>query len=459
MEQKTPEENPHTTQNEREKTRGSATHSHSHRNKRKERPVIPEPVSKQLAQLRQQYEDAGLTSKWEKGTRRYTLYPDEYYETELELLCGDMDPEQAVDTLRALGLYNRAILQRLDTVRAYQYLRSFDVYGRSGIRLGVPEGTTYAERVIAENPGTSIALEARFYIAGAPMQTRPERIDAYKEILEIDPNSTEALRALGSIFFRDDNPVEALRYYQEANRLDPNKSLFYLGETYEKLGDVKTAWVYHKKALAQGDAPLDSHGLKQTWLIKRHIEQIEAGDPVYKPVAQAPPPVPTEEHIDENSVKPHGLQEQTHHAKVLPDDPSWTEPTDASLPDARDDNDERKRAAAKAAQQAHEEFLRHQELSQKELDDFLQWAESIMNADSPMDTNNFLRKEMEAHLKGGQAQFEPDRIVRAFETMERYGQVDGMKRLQKVDPDLAKQVQHLLAEKRTPHDNKQQNRR
>ena len=67
-----------------------------------------------------------------------------------------------------------------------------------------------------------------------------------------------------------------------------------------------------------------------------------------------------------------------------------------------------------------------------------------------MDTNNFLMKEMEAHLKRGQPQFEPERIVRAFEIMERYGPAEGIKRLEKNDPEVAKQVQRLLAEKRPP---------
>ena len=48
---------------------------------------------------------------------------------------------------------------------------------------------------------------------------------------------------------------------------------------------------------------------------------------------------------------------------------------------------ERERAAA-AAKQAHADFVKYQELSQKELDDFLQWAETIMNADAPMDTSH-----------------------------------------------------------------------
>ena len=106
--------------------------------------------------------------------------------------------------------------------------------------------------------------------------------------------------------------------------------------------------------------------------------------------------------------------------------------------------------AIKYLKQAHADFVKYQELSQKELDDFLQWAETIMNADAPMDTNNFLMKEMEAHLKGGQPQFAPDRIIRAFETLERYSPAEGIKRLQKNDPDVAAQVQRLLSAKRKP---------
>ena len=100
--------------------------------------------------------------------------------------------------------------------------------------------------------------------------------------------------------------------------------------------------------------------------------------------------------------------------------------------------------------------LEHQELSQKGLGDFLQWTETIMNADAPMDTNNFLMREMEAHLKGNrQAHFLPHRIIRAFEMIEHYGPKDGIKQLQKKDPEVAAEIQRHLDEKHPLHRNTQ----
>ena len=452
MERKTPEETGHTTQTKQGKTRGSTTHSYSHRydNPRRKRQPIPQETSTRLDQLRLEYRDKIIdkrfyaSSAW--GDYEYDVYPDEYYEKELEILCGDMNPEDAADYLESIGFYSRALIERLDTVRAFQYLTALD---------DQPETRKYVERVIAENPGTAIELEARFYLADFVIkalnkESFAEKAQAYREILDIVPNSTEALSGLGITLFYGDMPAEAIPYLEKLNNLDPQHPAdIWLASSYEKLGDVKTAWVYYKKALANGHP--------QSWLLRRHIKAIEAGDPIFKPVLSAHEPVSIDAHVHEHTPHSHVPQERTHHAEVLPDDPPWTEPESTSPQDTSNDNDKRRRAAAEAAQQAHDDFLKHPELSQKELDDFLQWAETIMNADSPMDTNNFLMKEMEAHLKGGQAQFEPDRIVRAFETMERYGPAEGIKHLQKADPDLAKQVQQLLAEKRTPHQNKKQN--
>ena len=141
------------------------------------------------------------------------------------------------------------------------------------------------------------------------------------------------------------------------------------------------------------------------------------------------------------------------------DDTGWSEKRSPHSPSEQKTVDSERERAVAAAKRAHDDFLRHQELSQKEINDFLQWAETIMNAESPMDTNNFLMKEMEAHLKDGTATFDPERIIRAFEILERYGAKEGIKHLQKSDPDVAAQVQRLLAEKRTPHLNIKQSKK
>ncbi len=452
MERKTPEKTPQTKQRG---TRENATHSYSHRydNPRRKRQPIPQETSSSLEKLRLEYKDKIIEKRsFESsifGYCEYDVYPDEFYEKELEILCGDMNPEEAADYLESVGLYSSALIKRLDTVRAFQYL----------VALGSdrPETREYAERVIAENPGTTVELEARFYLADVVLPVTgslAERAKAYREILDIVPNSTEALYSLGFTLINDDKPAEAIPYLKKLNRLDPGAGNYDLGESYEKLGDVKTAWTYYKKALQALQAPQGrtSHAPPAVGC-RLHIEAIEAGDPIFKPVVQDPRVSVSSVPSHEPTMQHHGPQEQTHPTEVLPDDPLWAERESTSPQEAQDDNEERSRAAA-AARLAHEAFLIYQERSQKELDDFLQWAETIMNADSPMDTNNFLMKEMEAHLKGGQAQFDPDRIVRAFETMERYGAAEGIKRLQKADPDLAKQVQRLLSEKRTQHQNK-----
>ena len=454
MERKTPKETGHTTQTEQKRTRENATHSHSHthRNQRPKRQYLPQETVTSLRKLKFQYKDKIIERRsYESpllGFCEYDVYPDEYYEKVLEILCGDMNPEEAANYLESVGRYSPALLKRLDTVRAFQYLEA----------LGdIPETREYAERVIAENPGTPIELEARYYIADVlpwRKDSYAEKAQAYREILEIEPNSIRALGLLGSILIEDDKPVEAILYARRLNRLNPEAGYYTLGEAYEKLGDVKTAWTYYKKAL-QGRAYHSPTAVG----IRRHIAQIEAGDPIYKPISQEirVPASSVSTHASEHPTENPETQKHTYHTEVFPDDHPRTEPESASPQDIRTDNDERRRAAVEAAQKTHDDFLQYQELLQKELDDFLQWAEIIMNADSPMNTDDFLMKEMEAHLKGGQAQFEPERIIRAFETMERYGQNEGMKRLQKNDPELAKQVRSLLSEKRSPHN--QQKRR
>ena len=80
---------------------------------------------------------------------------------------------------------------------------------------------------------------------------------------------------------------------------------------------------------------------------------------------------------------------------------------------------------------------------------FINWAESTLN-DTPTDTNDFLEKEMKRHLLGQKTTFDPDRIKRGFDMIQKYGREDGIKRLQRLDPDLAKQVTRMINENRMP---------
>ncbi len=445
MKRKNPPQTPHPSQNQHGSTHAHEMRSYSLSFERREWQPLPQETSLLLDKLRFQYKDKIIEKRsfesYTYGYCEYNVYPNEYYEKELEVYCGDMEPEQAANYLETVGRFSLALLKRLDTVRAYHYLKT----------LGhLPESREYTERVIAENPGTPIELEARYYLADVLIpwnkESYSEKAQAYQEILEIEPNSINALGLLASALVQDDKPAEAIPYLKRVNRLNPEAGFFTLGEAYEKLGDVKTAWTYYKKALSYPFPP-------QTVFLKLHIEHIEAGNPIYKSVLSAREPISIDAHADEHRKESVMPKEHIHHTEILPNDGPLAEPDSTILSDIRVENAEKRRAAAKAAQQAYDDLQKHQERTQKELqkelNDFLQWTATIINAESPMDTNNFLMKEMEAHLKGGQAQFEPERIIRAFEYTHRYGETDGLKHLHQKDTKLAKEIQRF----KTPEKN------
>ena len=302
----------------------------------------------------------------------------------------------------------------------------------------------FAERAVAENPDF---LEGCLFLA--QQETDSTRgINAYRAIVEhpdvhanLSPTDTvTAFENLGNLLVME-QPVESIELFKQASRIDPKSGLYGLSVAYQRLGDVKTAWVYLKKLQTY------PHTVK----LDQYVAAIESGKPLIEPLPISPTQPTIKNEMTTEVLE--GLPEDTSDIeKSIQPDFDWhaDTPEQNTSPGTYTDADaERARAAAEAAQHARDEFMKTQELRRKEFEDFLQWAETVMNADPPMDTNNFLMKEMEAFLKGGKPQFEPERIIRGFEIMERYGAADGIKRLQKVDPDLAKQVQRLLSEKRT----------
>ena len=51
---------------------------------------------------------------------------------------------------------------------------------------------------------------------------------------------------------------------------------------------------------------------------------------------------------------------------------------------------------------------------------------------------------MKRHLLGKETTFDPDRIKRGFDMIQKYGREEGPKRLHSLDPDLAKRVTQNL---------------
>ncbi len=83
---------------------------------------------------------------------------------------------------------------------------------------------------------------------------------------------------------------------------------------------------------------------------------------------------------------------------------------------------------------------------QQEFDDFLKWMQTIENATSPSELDDFLMHEMAWHLQGGDMRFTADRLIRAYETLNHYGETEGILRLKKIDPNIVKAMsKHRLS--------------
>ena len=72
---------------------------------------------------------------------------------------------------------------------------------------------------------------------------------------------------------------------------------------------------------------------------------------------------------------------------------------------------------------------------------------------------DFLSTELAAHLSGGDALFAPERTIRAYEMIERYGPKEGLQRIKEKDPELAKLMERLIEERQPPRRNNSQNRK
>ena len=352
-----------------------------------------------------------------------------YFQEVFDAVSEGRDMETTIKILKEYGIYTDVVLEHMDSYEAFKYA------------LGAPAGykgpaIKYGERVISEDPSSAEALEAGILLGGE---------DNLRDVLKYHPNSALALFKLGDLLL-EERPGEAIVYLKKAtelgkigdfsNSLDTGDRM--LGIAYQYLGDYKSAWVHFKKAQA-----LNPH---HPWA-RGHLELIAKGEPMILPVKRDL----TSDAIGQDTAGKHLPIDDTPapppevfvDAFVVPEDvPAAPQDLESASPEAF--------ARQEAEHQAFLEMLREREefarrLAEdedfkaeyfKEVEDFINWAETIKK-DAPIDTNNFLEKEMAAHLTGKPAQFSPDRLVRANELIKRYGPEEGLERLQIIDPEIA----------------------
>ena len=303
-----------------------------------------------------------------------------------DVLVGGMSSEDAVTFLETYQIYNPLILNELEPRRAIDYLYK--------VRARQKDRETYAKSVLARDPGNP---DAQMVMLSAE-QDNVTAAAGYRNIVAKDPENYRALNALGYRLHYN-HPEEAIQFLKKANSLDSTIGYFSLGLAYERLGNLKTAWLYYRKhqTVKNGD------------LVEIHKRAIEMGNPMYKPISHTPSP------ISESDEMLMDIGEMTHEetltpvAEETPWLPEFSSQEHISTENQPTDKENRNSARAEAART---EFQRQQAATQRELDDFLKWAEDIMNAEVSID---FLSQELAAHLKGGDTLFVPERTVRAYE--------------------------------------------
>ncbi len=400
-------------------------------------PLLPVNIQSRLDQIYREMVIAGTM---------YEIRDDEKVVTEAahkrryDILVGGMTPEDAVIFLETYQIYNPLILDELEPRRAIDYLYQ--------VRVRWKEKETYAMRVLARDPNNP---DAQVVLLSA----EPDDAVAaagYRNIVAKYPNDLRALNALGYRLHYDD-PEEAIQHLKKVNNLDTTRGLFSLGLAYERLGDLKTAWLYYRK----------QQTIQNGNLVELHKRAIELSNPLYAPISRTSSPIPEADVTPlDNGTVPHGetsppVPEETPWLSEFPSKEHHT--SENQLTDKERRKVERTEAARAEFQRQQAEFLRQQAGSQQELEEFLKWAESIMNAEDSVDFNDFLSKEFTAHLKNDDALFEPERTVRAYEMIERYGPKEGLQRLKEKDPELAKQMEQFIEDKHPSRRNNSQNRK
>ena len=244
----------------------------------------------------------------------------------------------------------------------------------------------YARRVLARDPGNTdahlvlLSTETDNAIAAA----------GYREIVSRDPENLRALSALG-FRLHYDYPEEAIQYLKKANSLDATLGYLGLGLTSERLGDLKTAWLYYRK----------QQTIQNSGLTEMRKRAIEMGKPLYEPISRTTTAIPGS---SEAAIDIEGEPDEETAAPVVEETPWLPELPPEEHHTSKDQlTDKENRKAARAEfQRQQTEFQRQHAAAQQELEEFLKWAESLMNAEEPIDLDDFLSREFAAHLKGGE---------------------------------------------------------
>ncbi len=136
-----------------------------------------------------------------------------------------------------------------------QILFDFDTASLGGVK-SFPERKRSVNRMRESEAWFQKGLELEE--TGAPVT---QAIEAYRKVLELNPEAAGALVNLGTIYYRQRKFAEAERYYRDAIAADPAYPLaqFNLGNLYDEQGRIVEALDHYRKALHLNPQYADAH--------------------------------------------------------------------------------------------------------------------------------------------------------------------------------------------------------
>ena len=421
------------------KKKPRASHSHGHLH-----PGDPPPPIEYPRDLKERLDKVEAN-----GNSIYTN--PNFFQELYDAVSDGRDMETTIEILKEYGIYTDVVLEHMDSYEAFKY--TF----KAPDNFGLEPSLKYAKRVINEDPSSAEALEAA-YLRGWG--------DDFLLVMKHQPDSPLLLYKWGNSLLSAKRPAEAIVYLKKALQTGLGQKALQMGQeqlrhspdtvdrllsiAYQQLGDYKSAWVHLKKVESLNPS-------RQSWA-RGHLELIASGDPYILPLKREP----ISEGIVQDTTLPPVVDTPVPSPEVFVD--AFVVPEDVPLspqvpeglsPDEIERQDVEHQAFLELLRKQEEFARRLAEEEQfktdyfREVQAFIQWAESIEN-DAPIDTNDFLAKEMERHLLGEKTRFAPDRIKRGFDFIQKYGQTEGIQRLQQLDPSLANRMTQLLHEKQVP---------
>jgi tetratricopeptide (TPR) repeat protein len=144
--------------------------------------------------------------------------------------------------------------QKMEAISG-QILFDFDAAGLGGVK-SFPDRKRAVNRTREAESWFQKGLDLEE--TGAPIE---QAIEAYRQVLKLNPGAAGALVNLGTIHYRQHQFPQAERYYMEAIVADPSYPLaqFNLGNLYDEQGRIKEAFEYYRRALDLNPNYADSH--------------------------------------------------------------------------------------------------------------------------------------------------------------------------------------------------------